>query len=84
MEEDAGDDATDEEAGEKSRRKFAPASEQVEEQRAPVRPRFSDWFFRIAFFVLLLLVVLMALGWFWHVRYLRGLLAQRDRMGRVR
>jgi hypothetical protein len=58
--------------------------EEVDEQRAPVQSRFSDWFFRVAFFVLLLLVVLMALGWFWHVRYLRGLLAQRDRMGRVR
>jgi hypothetical protein len=55
-----------------------------ESERIPVQPRFSDWFFRIAFFVLLLVVVLMALGWFWHVRYLRGLLAQRDRMGRVR
>ena len=56
----------------------------AESQRVSVQPRFSDWFFRIAFFVLLLLVMLMALGWFWHVRYLRGPPAQRDRMGRVR
>lgn len=84
VDEDAGDDAADKEASEKSRRKFVPALEQAEEQRAPVQSRFSDWFFRVAFFVLLLLVLLMALGWFWHVRYLRGLLAQRDRMGRVR
>lgn len=84
VDEEAGDDGSDKDASEKLRRKFAPALEQVEEQRAPVQPRFSDWFFRVAFFVLLLLVLLMALGWFWHVRYLRGLLAQRDRMGRVR
>lgn len=46
-----------------------------------VTRHFSDRIFRLAFALLLVLVLLMALGWFWHVRYLRGLLARRDRMG---
>ena len=80
-EEKAEGDKEDDKGGDK---KLLPrvdlALPEAEVPNPPARTKFSDWFYRMAFWILLVLVILMGLGWFWHVRYLRSLLAYRERM----
>jgi dihydroneopterin aldolase len=48
---------------------------------APAERSLADLLFQIIFWILLILVLVMALGWYWHVRYLRQLLGQYRRAG---
>ncbi len=40
---------------------------------------FADWFYRIAFWILLILIVVILVCWYLHVRYYKRLLAQYRR-----
>jgi len=48
-------------------------------QFAPYQRSWADVLYDIALFVLLGFMLLMAAGWYWHVRYLRRLLARYHR-----
>ncbi len=58
------------------------AAESRDARRIPLdlsRRTLADWFFRIAFWVLLMLLLVMAVCWYLQVRYYKRLLAQYRR-----
>ena len=78
-----GDKKDGKEAGEGDAKKIK-VLEDVPIVLPPVAQSWADLFYRVGFWILLCMVLIMSICWYWNVRYLRRLLAQYKPLRPVR